>query len=113
MVSAFDAFEVDFFGDLAEDTHGLWEVFEFVRSHHPELGDEQVFERGRDYINRWVQSGWIRISDTPLYPSTITSLPRAMEFLRQHGAVATRYLENSPSIDITDKAQRVYDSRTI
>jgi hypothetical protein len=60
---------------------------------------------------RWTNSGWIRISDAPLYPSTITSLPQAMEFFQQHGSAATRYLENSPSIDITDEGHRVYESQ--
>jgi hypothetical protein len=113
MVSAFDSLEADLFGDMAEDTHGLWEVFEFVRSHHPEFSDEQMFERGRDYITRWIQSDWIRISDAPLYPSTITSLAQAMDFLQQHGSAATCYLENSPSIDPTDKALRVHEKQTI
>jgi hypothetical protein len=113
MVSAFDALEADFFGDLAEETHGLWEVFEFMRLHHPPLSDQQVFERGRDYIRRWIDAGWVRISDSPLYPSTIGSLSEALEFLQQHGPAATRYLENSPSIDITEEAQRVYESQTI
>ena len=49
-MSALDALEADFFGDLAQDTHGVWEVFEFVRLHYPDLTDEQVFERGHDYI---------------------------------------------------------------
>jgi hypothetical protein len=113
MVTPFDTLEADFFGDMADDTHGLWEVFEFVRLHYPELTDEQVFQRGRDYITRWIQSDWIRISDAPLYPSTITSLTQAMNFLQQHGSAATRYLENSPSIDPTDEALRVYESQTI
>jgi hypothetical protein len=63
MVTPFDPLEADFFGDLAEDTHGLWE-FEFVRLHHPDLSERQVFERGRDYITRWIEAGWIQISDT-------------------------------------------------
>jgi hypothetical protein len=113
MVSPFGPLEADFFGDLAQDTHRLWEVFEFVRLHHPELTDQQVFERGREYIARWIQSGWIRISDGPLYPSTISRLSEAIDFLRQHGSAATRYLENSPSIDITEEAGRVYESQTI
>jgi hypothetical protein len=113
MVRAFDPCEVDFFGDLAGDTHGLWEIFEFVRLHHPDLNDEQVFERGRQYLADWIGAGWIRISDAPLYPSTISSLSESLEFLVQHGSVATRYLENSPSIDITEEAQRVYESQTI
>jgi hypothetical protein len=110
MVTPFDTLEADFFGDMAEDTHGLWEVFEFVRLHYPELTDEQVFQRGRDYITRWIDAGWIRISDKPIYPSTITTLPDSLSFLRQHGAAATRYLKNSPSIDPTDEAVRVYES---
>jgi hypothetical protein len=113
MVAPLDKLEADFFGDLAKDTHGLWEVFEFVRLHYPELSDQQVFERGRDYITRWSDAGWIRISETPLYPSTINSLSESLEFLVQHDSAATRYLENSPSIDITEEAQRVYESQTI
>jgi hypothetical protein len=113
MVAPLDKLEADFFGDLAEDTHGLWEVFEFVRLHYPELSDERVFERGRDYITRWSDAGWIRISDAPLYPTTISSLSESVGFLVQHGSVATRYLENAPSIDITEEAQRVYENQTI
>jgi hypothetical protein len=113
MVTPFDALEADFFGDLAEDTHGLWEVFEFVRLHYPELSEQQVFERGRDYIMRWINAGWIQISGTPLHPSTITSLSGVSDFLQQHGSAGNRYLENSPSIDITEEAHRVYQSQTI
>jgi hypothetical protein len=111
MVTPLDTLEADFFGDLAEDTHGLWEVFEFVRLHYPDLSDEQVFQRGRDYITRWIDAGWIRISDTPLCPSTITTLSDSLSFLRQHETAATRYLENSPSIDPTDEAIRIYESK--
>ena len=113
MVSAFDPLEADFFGDLAQDTHGLLEIFEFTRLHHPQLEDRAVFERGRDYLARWIDRGWIQISDTPLYPSTISTLPDVLAFLQQHGLPATHYLENSPSIDITEEAQRVYQSHTI
>ena len=60
MVAPLDKLEADFFGDLAEDTHGLWEVFEFVRLHYPELSDQQVLERGRDYITRWSDGGSAR-----------------------------------------------------
>jgi hypothetical protein len=86
MVAPLDKLEADFFGDLAKDTHGLWEVFEFVRLHYPELSDQQVFERGRDYITRWNDAGWIRISETPLYPSTISSLSERLGVSR-----ATRF----------------------
>jgi len=110
MVNPFDACEADFFGDLAEDTHGVWEVFEFVRLHHPGLSDEQVFERGRDYISRWIQNGWIRIADAPLHPSSITTLSQFSQFLEQHGASATRYLDDSPSLDPTEEALSVFNA---
>jgi hypothetical protein len=113
MVAPFDKLEADFFGDLAAETHGLWEVFGFVRLHHPELGEQQMFDRGCDYITRWIDAGWIRVSDAPLHPSSVTSLSEALEFLRQHGIAATYYLENSPSIDITEEAERAYESQTI
>ena len=73
----------------------------------PELSDDQVLERGRAYIMRWIDAGWIRVSDAPLYPSKITTLSDSLSFLQQHGTAATRYLENSPSIDPTDEAIRV------
>lgn len=110
MVAPLDKLEADFFGDMATETHGLWEVFEFVRLHYPELSDEQVFERGCTYIRRWIDADWIRISEAPIYPSTITTLSDSLSFLQQHGTAATRYLENSPSIDPTDEALRVYES---
>ena len=113
MVAPFDACEADFFGDLATDTHGVWEVFAFIRLHHPDLGEQQLFERGRAYIMRWIDAGWIRVSDAPLYPSTITSLSQIPEFLQRHGAAATFYMKDSPSLDITDEAKRVYASQTI
>ena len=107
MVKPLDACEADLFDDMAEDTHGLWEVFEFVRLHHPDLREQQVFDRGSDYITRWIDAGWIRISDAPLHPSSVTSLDQLSAFLQTHGPAATRYIEDSPSIDPTDEALRV------
>jgi hypothetical protein len=109
-VSAFDALEADFFDELAKDTHGVWELFGFVRLHHPELTNEHaVFTCGRDYIGRWIDRGWIRIADAPLYPSTIASASEITTFLDQHGE-ATWYDQNAPSIDISEEGQRVYQS---
>ncbi|MGZ5545095.1 MAG: hypothetical protein ACXWIU_10505 [Limisphaerales bacterium] len=113
LVSRFDALEADFFGDLAEDTHGVWEVFEFVRLHYPELTDEQVFERGYDYIAQWLRSGWIRVSDAPLHPTTVRTHAELLHFLQERGPAASRYCENAPSVDLTDEAKRVYESETI
>jgi hypothetical protein len=108
MVSPFDTCEFDFFGDLATDTHGLWEVFEFVRLHFPAASEAQVLEKGRGYITRWIDAEWIRIADSPLHPSTIKTFPALLQFLQQHSSAVTHYLENSPSFDITEEALRVY-----
>ena len=113
MVSALDALEADFFGDLAEDTHGVWEVFEFVRLHYPDLADEKVFERGYDYIARWLQAGLVRLSNTPLHSSTVRTSSDLLHFLRQHAVAATRYVENAPSLDITEEGQRACEGSTI
>ena len=51
-----------------------------------------------------------RIADAPLYPSTIASASDITAFLEQHGVAATWYVENAPSIDISDEGQRVYES---
>ena len=110
LVSRFDALEADFFGDLAEDTHGVWEVFEFVRLHHSELTDEEIFELGYDYIARWLRTGWIRVSDAPLHPTTVKTPAELLHFLQVRGLAATQHCENAPSLDITDEAKRVYDS---
>lgn len=112
MVSALDALESDFFGDLAQDTHGVWEVFAFVRLHYADFTDEQVFERGYDYISRWLRRDWIRVSDSPLHSSEIKPSD-LLHFLWQHGSAATRYLENAPSLDITEEGQRVFANESI
>jgi hypothetical protein len=112
MVSALDALEADFFGDLPQDTHGLWEVFELVRLYYPGLTNEEVFERGYDYISRWLQSDWIRVGRSLLHPSTVEP-SQLLHFLQEHGPAATCYLENAPSIDITEEGQRVFASETI
>ena len=81
-MSTFDALEADFFGDLPEDSHGVWEVFELVRLHYPELTDEESFERGYDYIAHWLRRGWIRVSDAALHPTSVRTPPSSCTFFR-------------------------------
>jgi hypothetical protein len=103
MKTVFDPCEADFFGDLASDTHGLWEVFEFVRLHNPGSTDREVFEIGNRYIARWIRKGWISVSNTPLFSSTVTTTAGLLQFLQDNGRLATEYMENSPSLDTTEK----------
>ena len=105
MMTGPNELECDFLGDLAADTHGIWEVFEFVRLHNPNADDEQVFHIGRDLLSNWAHQGWISISESPLYPSTISNVASALQELDQLGPIATRYFTNAPSIDLTAKAR--------
>ena len=105
-MNTFDALEADFFGDSAEDTHGVWEVFQLVRQHDPELTDEEFFERGYDYIARWLRNGWIRVSDAPLHPTTVRTPAELLHLLQERGLAAAQYCENAPSFDLTDEVKR-------
>jgi hypothetical protein len=108
METLFDSCEADFFGDLAEDTHGIWEVFEFVRFHNPNSTDAEAIEIGLQYLRRWIQNNWICVSEAPLFPSTLVNSVDLLQFLQDHGQSVKTYLENSPSLDITDEGLRAW-----
>jgi hypothetical protein len=95
--------ENDILGDLNEDTHGVWEVFEFARMHHPSYDDQQIFEIGRGLLQSWNEKQWLRLSDTPLYPTRTETLGQMLEQINQLGVEATRYYEGAPSIELTTK----------
>jgi hypothetical protein len=54
--------EEDVLGDLAEDAYELWEIFTFVRCHHPGLQKAEVIHRGRELIEAWMDRGWLQAS---------------------------------------------------
>ena len=97
--------EVDLLSDLAADTHGIWEVFEFVRLHQPGASDPEVFQIGRSLLEGWTRRGWLVVSTTPLVPTAVKTLSEALELVDRQGLVATRYFEGAPSIDLSDKAR--------
>ena len=97
--------EIDLLGDLSADTHGVWEVFDFVRSHHPEASDSEVFRIGRSLLESWAVRGWLILSATPVYPTSVATLVEALELVDRVGMQATRYFEGAPSIDLSDKAR--------
>ena len=97
--------EVDLLTDLAADTHGLWEVFEFVRLHQPEASDSEVFQVGRSLLERWKRRGWLLISTTPICPTSVMTLADALDLVDRQGPRATRYFEGAPSIDLSEKVK--------
>ena len=97
--------EQDFLGDLAMDSHGIWEVFELIRGRGSERSDSEIFRIGRNLLQAWVERDWVALSASPLHPTTVRSLSEALRTIDELGPLATRYFEGAPSIDLTDRAR--------
>jgi hypothetical protein len=97
-----DILEADFLGDLSTDTHGVWEVFAFVRLHYPGRDDAEVFKIGEAYLARWIERCWISVADKPLYPTQVKSMAEVTAFVQKHGVTSTTYIDGAPSLDITE-----------
>ena len=93
--------QTDFLSDLMQDTHGIWEIFGFVRLYHPNLNDDEVFHEGLSILKRWQKNGWIELSKNPIQPSDIRTIDEAFALMNKLKAKATMYFQNAPSIDIT------------
>jgi hypothetical protein len=52
--------EEDFLGDLAKDPHELWELYTFVRHHHPAAPEADVQRLGHELLTTWVNRGWLK-----------------------------------------------------
>ena len=89
--------EKDLLGDLNQDSHRSWEVFEFVRLHHPAASDNEVFTIGRELIASWTERGWLRVSETSHQKSRTDSMA---QLLNQHRPDGTgSYLRPRRGID--------------
>jgi hypothetical protein len=98
------ALETDFLSDMAQDDHGVWEVFEFVRLHNPDADDADVLRVGRALLQSWVERGWLRLAgDGPKW-GTATSIGDVLRIVDRHGLAATRYFDSAPWLDLTPKA---------
>jgi hypothetical protein len=51
--------EEDLLGDLAQDSHELWEVYTFVRLHNPRMSDDEVVAYGRKLVATWLNRCWL------------------------------------------------------
>lgn len=104
-----DSLEADFFGDLASDTHGVWEIFEFVRLHYPGSDEGEVLRIGTEYLSRWIENRWIEVAARPLHPTKAKSISDVSAFIQEHGVAATVCMEGSPSVDITEAGRLACD----
>ncbi len=96
--------ETDLLGDLNQDDHSSWEVFEFVRLHHSAASDNEVFTIGRQLIASWMDRGWLTISESSQRNSQTVTMGDLLNQIDQMGRAATYAHEGALSIDLTDKA---------
>lgn len=96
--------EKDLLGDLDQDSHSSWEVFEFVRLHHPGVSDDEVFTIGRQLIASWTDRGWLAVSETSQQKSRTDTMVQLLNQIDQMGRAATYAHEGAMSIDLTGKA---------
>ena len=54
--------ESDLLGDMAQDDHDLFEVFQFVRLHHGH-DEAQVRQVGRALLASWIARGWLALAE--------------------------------------------------
>ena len=96
--------EKDLLGDLAQDDHQLYEVFEFVRLHHPELSEDGVLSTGRALVAAWVQHGWLALAGDGAMWGAAHSVADLVPIIDRLGPAATRYFEGSPWLSLAPRA---------
>jgi hypothetical protein len=97
--------ESDLIGDLAQDWHGLWEVFEFVRAHYPGSSEREVFSRGRELVASWLSRGWLRVA-ADLKSRTEISKGALLQLIDRLGPKAMAASDELPWIDLNEQAFR-------
>ncbi len=96
--------EKDLLGDLNQDSHRSWEVFEFVRLHHPAASDNEVFTIGRELIASWTERGWLIVRDSSQQKSRADTVAQLLSQIDQMGRAATYAHDGTMLIDLTEKA---------
>ena len=100
--------EADLIGDLAQDGHALYEVFEFVRVHQkPGRADlAHVLPLGRRLLQTWIDRGWLALAPNPEGTARIASLDELVPLVDHLGALATEYFSGAPWLRLTERAGR-------
>jgi len=99
-----DSVEADLLGDLAQDDHSLYEVFEFVRGHRPTASDPEVVAEGRRVLESWLERGWLRLAGEGAMWGAVKSTAELLPLVDSLGTGVTRYFVGSPWLRLTEKA---------
>jgi len=100
--------EIDFFGDIAQAPHDLWEVYQFVRYHHPGASEKQVLRIGRELLTKWVERGWLRAFPEMGALGPVLSGDEILTFIDKVGAQAATPQRKTIRLDLTEKAHREF-----
>jgi hypothetical protein len=95
--------ENDLLGDLKGDDHSLYEVFEFVRLHHPGK-DREVFRLGRELIATWIGRGWLALAGSGAQWAGLRSVNEVLPLLDRLNVDSTRFFVGSPWLTLAPKA---------
>ena len=96
--------ESDLLGDLAADDHSLFEVFGFVRNHHRDASDDEVFRIGRELVASWVERHWLKLAGDRSMWGAARSPADLVPLIDSLGTDATRYFVGSPWLDLASQA---------
>ena len=96
--------ETDRLGDLAQDDHSLYEIFEFVRLHHPELTDDGVLSTGRELVAAWVSRKWLALAEDGVMREPAQSTDDLLPIIDRVGTSATRHFNGSPLVSLAPQA---------
>jgi hypothetical protein len=101
--------ELDFLGDLCEEDHQIWQVFEFVGLYHNSISGLEIFESGRKLLLDWLQQGWIDVVETKNRREKMGSEALANFFDRTGISLMTQF-DSTVWIEITSKGEEIYAS---
>ena len=96
--------EQDLLGDLAQDDHALYEIFAFVRHHHPDFEDGGVFAAGRALVDCWIQRRWLVLAGDGAMWGAARSIDDVVPLLDRLGVEATQYFLGAPWLRLAPKA---------
>ncbi|TAL26874.1 MAG: hypothetical protein EPN97_18765 [Alphaproteobacteria bacterium] len=95
--------EEDFIGDLSQDSHELWELYEFVRHHHANAPENEVLIRGRELLASWVGRGWLKASKSRCDASVLAG-DQLLAEVDKLGQAAADPETGTILLDLTDRA---------
>ena len=103
MKISLSTFEEDVIGDLAQDSHELWELYAFARNHYEKASDEEILKRGNELLSVWVERGWLKAFESR---SSLVAIEPKQLLIDVHelGQAAVDPKKGSILLALTDRA---------